>query len=158
MNRTLDRAGIFKAKPIKWDIQASESTQSVAVFIELVILAQYVDGAWASWDDYEQHTTRGWWYIVGKTGAVNQVAVDQLVSSLGWNGNLAFFKADPPEVIVQINVAEDTYNGKTSYKPTWMNHENYSPAPQGVSADSLAKLNAQFGSLLRAAAASTKKK
>lgn len=149
----LDRPGIFKAKPFDWSIQPSDKTKSVAVSIGFLILSQYEDGEWISWEDYEPHVTRGWFYIIGKDGNLNQTAVDQLVKSLDWYGDLKAIKNGlPPDVVVQINVKANEYNGKTTFKAGWMNPENFVPEAFGASDDEVSGLTAQFGSLLRAAA------
>lgn len=153
----LDRPGIFKARPFDWSVQPSATSKAVAVSVGMLVIAQYEDGGWASWEGYEPHQTRGWWYVIGKTGAVNTVAVEQLVKSLGWSGDLKAIRGDAPDVIVQVSVKGEEYNGKTQYKAGWMNPEDFVPEAIGASDDDVSKLSIQFGSLLRAAAASVKK-
>ncbi len=155
----LDRSGTFKARPFDWSIQPSANSKSVAISIGFLITAQYDGGEWQSWEDYEPHQTRGWWYVIGKEGKLNQTAVDQLVKSLGWNGDLrAIRETTPPDVVVQVNVKANEYNGKTTYKAGWMNPEDYVPEFGGASDEDVTKLQAQFGSLLRAAAGAAKPK
>jgi hypothetical protein len=153
----LDRAGIFKARPFDWSVQPSASTKSVAISIGLLIEAQYEDGEWVSWAEYEPHQTRGWWYVIGKNGQINLNAVEQLAKSLGWNGDLKAITGDAPNVVVQVSVKANEYEGKTTYKAGWMNPEDYVPESSGASDEDVSKLSVQFGSLLRAAAASAKK-
>jgi hypothetical protein len=154
----LDRPGIFRAKPFDWSIQPSKETKSVAISIGFLIEAQYENGEWTSWADYEPHTTRGWFYVVGKTGQPNQTAIDQLVKSLNWFGTLKEIQSPPPDVTVQINVKANEYNGKTTFKVAWLNPGDYVPEAPGASDDDVSKLHLQFGSLLRAAAASARPK
>lgn len=149
----LDREGIFKAKPFDWSVQPSNNSKSIAVSVGLLITAQYLDGEWQSWEAYEPHQTRGWWYVIGKDGKCNTTAVDQLVKSMGWNGDLRSVRGAPPDVVVQVNVKANEYNGKTTYKAGWMNPEDYAPEFAGASEDDVDKLQVQYGSLLRAAAA-----
>ena len=152
----LDRAGIFRAKPFDWSIQPSTKSKSIAVSVGLLVLAQYEDGQWTDWAPYEPHQTRGWWYVVGKNGQVNTTAVEQLVKSLGWNGDLKAVTGPVPDVVVQVTVKAEEYNGETNYKAGWMNPEDFVPESSGASEDDVAKLSVQFGSLLRAAAAAAK--
>jgi hypothetical protein len=155
----LDRPGIFKVKPFDWSIQPSDKTKSVAVSIGFLILSQYEDGEWISWEDYEPHVTRGWFYIIGKDGNLNQTAVDQLVKSLDWYGDLKAIKnGPPPDVVVQVTVKPNVYHEKTTFKAEWMNPENFVPGAFGASDDEVNGLTAQFGSLLRAAASAAKPK
>jgi hypothetical protein len=154
----LDRPGIFKARPFDWSVQPSPHTKAVAISVGLLIIAQYDNGEWVSWEECEPHQTRGWWYVVGKTGAINTVAVEQLAKSLGWNGDLKAISGDAPDVVVQVSVKAEEYNGKTQYKAGWMNPENFVPESSGASDEDVSKLSVQFGSLLRAAAAGAKPK
>jgi hypothetical protein len=153
----LDRSGIFKARPFDWSVQPSDKTKSVAISVGLLIIAQYENGEWVSWEGYEPHQTRGWWYVIGKNGQVNTTAVEQLAKSLGWNGDLKAINGDAPDVVVQVSVKAEEFNGKTNYKAGWMNPENFVPENIGASDEDVSKLSIQFGSLLRAAASSVKK-
>jgi hypothetical protein len=153
----LDRAGIFKARPFDWSVQPSASSKSVAISVGLLIEAQYEDGEWTSWAEYEPHQTRGWWYVIGKNGQVNTVAVEQLAKSLGWNGDIKAVGGAVPDVVVQVNVKSEVYNGKTTFKAGWMNPGDYVPDAFGASDEDVSALSVQFGSLLRAAAASVAK-
>ena len=154
----LDRPGIFKARPFDWSVQPSATSKAIAISVGLLIESQYENGEWASWSEYEPHQVRGWWYVIGKNGQVNTVAVEQLAKSLGWDGNLkSIHAAGPPDVVVQITVKANEYEGKTTYKAGWMNPGDHVPESAGASEDDVAKLSVQFGSLLRAAAASVAK-
>jgi len=154
----IDRAGIFKARPFDWSVQPSASSKAIAISIGLLIESQYENGEWLSWAEYEPHTVRGWWYVIGKNGQVNTVAVEQLTKSLGWNGDLKAIRVSgPPDLVVQVKVEANEYNGKTTYKAGWMNPEDFVPDFSGASEDDVAKLSVQFGSLLRAAAAAVAK-
>ena len=161
MNETaalIDRPGIFKARPFNWSIEPSTSSKAVAISVGLLIEAQYENGEWISWSEYEPHQVRGWWYVIGKNGQVNQTAVEQLTKSLGWNGDLkGISNSSPPDVVVQITVQTNVYNEKTSFKAGWMNPGDFVPEFGGASEEDVTKLSVQFGSLLRAAAASVAK-
>jgi hypothetical protein len=154
----LDREGIFRVKPFDWSIQPSGSSKAIAVSVGCVVTAQYDAGEWVSWTEYEPYQVRGWWYVIGKDGRVNQKAVDQLALSLGWDGDLRTIRnSNPPDIEVKVTVKANVYNEKTTYKATWMNPGDYTPEPSGASDEDVSKLVVQFGSLLRAAAAASKK-
>lgn len=151
--KRLEQDGIFKARPLTWDIKEAESG-AVAVSFSFVVLEELVDGEWTSegWDD--EHMFYGDWWIVKKDGTINQGAVEQLAKSLGWNGNLDAIVGDPPQKVVQVNVKPDTYEGVTRYKGSWMNPADYSGGPKnGTDPAAVSGIKARFGSLLRAAAA-----
>ncbi len=155
----LDRAGIFRAKPFHWAVIPSKETKSVAVYVNSLIVSQFDGKEWVSWEESEPHTTGGYWYVIGKDGKINETAVKQLVESGLWDGKLeTVAEFDPPDIIVQLNVKANEWNGKTTYKPAWMNHENFVPNFDGATGDDLKVISNQFGSLLRAVAASIKPK
>ncbi len=150
--RRLDRSGIFRARPLSWSVRTSETSQAVALSIEFLILAQLDGSNWASWTEYEEHRVFGDFYVIKRDGSVNQKMVDQLVSSLGWSGDLRQVGQAAPDVTVQITVKEDAYNGQVRFKADWINPGDYVPQPGSASEGELGTLQARFGSLLRAAA------
>lgn len=166
MNR-LDREGIFKARPISWKVQTSANSKSVGINVEFQIVAQLVEKrtaghgdvvqAWESWDEYEPHNCYGTFWVIGKAGAQNVTAIDQLVVSGLWDGDLKSVLNPVPDVVVQIQVKAEEYQGTTYYKAAWLNPEDHVPGPGGASRGEVEKLSAQFGSLLRAAAAGAKR-
>lgn len=151
MTATLEREGIFKARPVKWAVRKAESG-AVSVNLQLLILAQLDGDDWVSWEAAEDHFVYGDFYVVKKDGKINSAAVERLVGSLGWDGDLRSVFGDPPRVVVQATVKADTYNGVTRYKASWLNPENYVPGSFGESEDDVKQLQARYGSLLRAAA------
>jgi len=151
----LDRPGIFKARPVQWFVRTNENSQSVAVVIEYLITAQLVEGEWQSWENYEPHKCWGNHFVVKRDGKANVRTVQQLAESIGWGGSLKQVTDEmPPDCVVQVNVKANVYEGQTSYRVEWVNPEDYVPTGGGAEPDEVAKLDARFGSLLRAAAGS----
>lgn len=154
--RRLDRAGIFRARPLSWRMRNSDSSQAVAVSMEFLILEQLDGSKWASWSEYEEHNVYGDYYVVKKDGSVNATIVEQLVISLGWSGDLRDLAKAVPDVVVQITVKADEWGGQTRFKAEWLNPGDYVPQSNAASTGSLDAAQARFGSLLRAAAAGAK--
>ena len=154
--RQIDREGIFRAVPREWWIRTTTNSMAIAVSIDSDIVAQFNGADWDDWSGYEQHTVIGDWWVIGKDGGVNLRAVEQLASSIGWDGNLDNLQTRPPRVLVQLVVKPDIYQGKTRYKASWMNPGDFTPR-SGASPEEVTKLSSQFGSLLRAAAAGAAK-
>jgi hypothetical protein len=153
--KTLDRSGIFKARPQGWSIYEAESG-AVAIKMKLLILEELDGTTWTSWADYEEHIVYGDFYVIKKDGAVNSKQVEALVLALGWDGDLRSVIGEPPDCIVQVTVKPDEYKGTTRYKASWVNPEDFTPTPQGESEGDVKKLQSRFGSLLRAAASTVK--
>lgn len=155
----LDREGIFKARPTSWAVKTFPNSRAVAIAIEFVIVAQLDGQEWIDWSGCAPHTVRGDYFVVKKDGTVNAGTAKQLAESMGWEGSLnavASRPMNPPEVVVQITVKAEEYNGKTYHKAGWMNPEHFVPGPSGASEQEVRGLDAQFGSLLKAATASAK--
>lgn len=160
----LDREGIFKVRPLDWRVKPAQSSKSVAIEIDFVVVAQLNGSEWEDWSTYDEVRVRGQYWVVGKNGQPNvgtddkPGAVLQLVQAMDWNGSLSYVARNPaPQCIVQVTVKGEDYEGKTYYKAGWMNPENYTPQPQGAAVEEVDALDAQFGSLLRAAASSKPK-
>ena len=150
--RQIDREGIFRAIPREWWVRTTDNSRAVAVSIDSEIIEQFNGTGWDDWSQYEQYTAIGDWWVIGKDGGVNVTAIEQLASSLGWAGTLDSVRGAPARVIGQLTVKADTYDGKTRYRAAWMNPGDFTPR-SGASSEEVVKLSAQFGSLLRAAAA-----
>lgn len=163
-SQILDRDGIFKAKVTDWAIEKKDDAKSIGVRIGFLITAQYENGEWTSWEDYMPHTIRGWWYPIRKNGQTNASAVEQMVRSMNWNGDLRWFKEAPlDDILVQITVKTESFTGndgqtRSSRKATWMNPADWEPTGGGASDEDIDKLQSQFGSLLKAAASAAKPK
>lgn len=155
MSNRLDREGIFMARAQQWSVRTFETSQAVAINIEFLILGQLnQDGGWDDWRNYDEHTCWGMFFITKKDGTVNAVTVEQLARSLGWSGDLQVVaNTTPPRTPVQITVKGEEYRGTVAYKASWINPKDYTPSPHGASDEEVGRLQARFGSLLRAAAA-----
>jgi hypothetical protein len=150
----LSQAGIFKAVPTAWSVKESDGdSQSVALVIEFLITEEWAEGEWASWAEHEEHTIRGYFYIIKRDGTVNTTQVEALAKALGWAGDLRAVEGPPPDRTVQIVVKDEPYLGQSSYKVKWINPEDHKPGLFGSSPEEVGSLQTRFGSLLRAAAA-----
>ena len=120
------------------------------------LVIEELDGdKWLSWDEAGEYMFWGTWWVVKKDGTVNQSAVEQLKKCLGWNGDLDSIVDPAPDTIVQVSVKEETYEGVTRYKGSWMNPADHTGGgPGSLDPTKKKELKARFGSLLRAAAAS----
>ena len=158
MTIALERAGIFRAKPVSWSVRPAKETASIAIGIEYSIVAQLDGHDWIDWTAYDEHRVSGYHYVVKKDGKPNVNTVQQLAAAIGWGGSLKqVVNGPPPDCIVQITVKENTYNGKTTYRAEWVNPENYVPTGGGADEQEVDQLQARFGSLLQAAASSRPK-
>jgi hypothetical protein len=157
MARQLEHEGVFKATPTAWGLQDSQNTQSVALVVTFKILEKLEGGGWEDWSAYEDQEITGWFYIVKKDGGVNAATVENLVKSIGWDGNLDL-SAGPQDITCQITTANEEYNGKVRLKVQWLNPADFVPGPKTVDPVKAKELQSRYGSQLRAAAAAAKPK
>lgn len=155
--RRLDRVGIFLARPVAMGLQNAKETKAVSVWVEFQITAQQDGTEWTDWSSYEDHSITGYFWIVKKDGTVNERTVANLAEVLDWDGNPETISGDPPDIPVQITVAEETYNGNITLRVQWLNPADYQGGIQSATPEQVKQINAQFGSLLRAAAGAARK-
>ena len=149
---SIDREGIFRANVTAWTLKTNEKTESIAVNVTGTIVSQWDNDEWMDWSGYEDHEVSGDWYIIGKGGNVNQTGIDQLVRSMGWDGNIDSLGGPPPNVVVQITVKADEWRGQVRFRGEWMNPGDYQ-ITGAADPETVAAVQTKYGSLLRAAAA-----
>ena len=150
--KQIDREGIFRVVPREWWIKTPREGSAVAVSFDFDIVEQWSGVGWDDWSQYDQHSVFGDYWVIKRDRTINQGTVEQLATSLGWDGNLESVVGTPPNVVVQVTVKAEVYEGKTRYKAGWMNPGDFAPRA-GASTEEVTKITSQFGSLLRAAAA-----
>lgn len=156
MSTPLNRPGIFKAREESRRVKTFQNSSAVAIAIEFVVLAEKNGDDWTDWSGYEEVRVWGDFFIVKKDGTPSVATVQQLAASLEWSGSLRDL-APRRDLVVQITVKGEDYNGKTYFKASWINPGDYVPVPSGADDQEIGQLEARFGSLLKAAAGSAKK-
>jgi len=157
----IDREGIFKARPTGWSVREPKedsNSQSVGISIEWAIVSQFVASGedWLDWTQYGEYIAQGDHYVVKVDGSVNQTTVDQLVKAGVWDGSLELAEF-PPDVVAQVTVKNEEWQGESRFKVTWVNPGDHVPKARGASPETVTKLKTRYGSLLRAAAGHAKK-
>lgn len=152
----LEREGIFKAKPLTWGVFQADSG-AVGIQMSFLVLAQLDGHEWISWADADDHVVYGTIWVIKKDGSIVAKNVEDMYSALGWEGGMAEVSGPVPDRIVQVTVKAEEYKGKTQFRVAFIAPEDYTPGPQGAAPEDVKKIDARFGSLLRAAAAGAKK-
>lgn len=153
-------AGTFRAFPLAWTVQEStkEDSRSVAIVYRFGISQEW-HGAERGWS--EQWPT-GYYaeffaYVVNREGEIIQGAIDKLAAAGLWDGDWDKLAGPCPQgFFVHVEVGENTYGGKTSYRVDWVNPDAPVPQARGFAPASeklLANLKTRFQQKTRAAAA-----
>jgi hypothetical protein len=139
----LERAGLFKAKPIEWCCKtASTGTPSIEVLFEVVEVRDGTD-----WKPAIPSLVRGSFWPVKKDGTANDKTIETLCNVLGWGGTFAEVADGPPlqKGLVQIEVDGQQYKDKTYYKVSWLRDENAEPSETAVTPEKANRLDAKYG-------------
>jgi hypothetical protein len=151
-----DREGRFKASIVEYGV-AETGPNRLATFICRFSLTQELAGSeWMAVDENLDIT--GYFYLEKRDGSINTVTVDQLKSAFGWDGRdpLWLQDADFSELVVQVKLEFELYEGKPRLKVRYVDAAGATPA--GVPrADEGARraLSTRLGSKLRALAGGT---
>lgn len=165
--KAIDVEGSFRAKVLEWGVgSGKEGGQAVRVAMKGQVVAawNFVEKRWDDWTGFEPRACYADAYIVGNDGGLNVTGIDQLVASIGYDGDLTIFEQPPPDGLhVIVDVRADSYNGKVTHKVRWISPDGHEPGTGGgiarrMDKSSVQELNARLGDQLRAAAAAAKAK
>lgn len=144
----LSNPGRYFAIPEAWAIKAkAEKSPQFAITFRVTSLADGtpVDG---------EKRIVGWFTLINNNGSANEININALKESLGWDGQSfsTLESSDWSGVEVQIVVDEKDYNGKKSLEVKYLNPKEYSGGSRLAKADPQAvqSLDSKYGSLLRA--------
>ena len=95
-------------------------------------------------------------WVVKRDGSINEGAVQALAKAGIWNGDWDAFNEAPPSVNVLVTVEENVYDGRKSYRASWVSPDADEPRQRGgfkpADKSVLASLRARFGGQIRAIA------
>ena len=145
----LEQAGTFRGRITQYGL-SQKTSGAHSVYIEVAIDEVFEDGEWGDWRAYELTVTGDLW-VVKKDGTLNDRQITALCDYAGWDGSFAAvaegrWKPTP----VQVRVQENVYKDETRYRINWINAYDAVPGGGNVSADEAKKLEAKFGSQVRA--------
>ena len=160
MPNPVDRAGTFRGNIVEYGLKEVESG-SVAVTLRVYLTAFWddVNKTWMEWHEYDQEAHGDIW-IVKKDKTLNQNAVNSLIRNAGWDGDIESVQNNKWQPTpVQVVVVEDTYNGETRLKISFINDHDRTPGGLGanMTPEKAKQLQMQFGSSLRALAGNAKR-
>lgn len=156
----VDRIGAFRGRAYEWGLKEYDSG-AVALVVGYEVSAERMpadDGSgyeWTAWPD--GYAVHGYHFIVTKEGKANQNTVEQMVRYLGWDGDVeSVVGGEPPDRLVTFEVEESEYQGKVSYRVSWLHGADWDGGGPGISgavdAAGAKALAGKYGYLLRAAA------
>ena len=123
-----NREGRFKASILEHGV-GETGPNRLATFVCKFALAQELAGSeWIAVD--EELDITGYFYLEKKDGSINTITVDQLKGAFGWDGRdpLWLQDADFSQLIVQVKLEFELYEGKTRLKVRYVDAEDATPA------------------------------
>jgi len=150
----VEREGTFRAMVIAHSVGKTSKT-GLPQFVVEVALSEWYDPRGKEWYSYLEHnaTMRNYMVLVNRDGALNDINYRQIKEAFPqWSGqtfdDLANGAYKGNDIVVQV--AEDTYEGKTSLKIKGLRHCDWVPGLMEADASTVSDLNTRFGHLLRA--------
>ena len=154
-----NETGIYRARPIEWVIEEYEGKQTKALRIKFEIIQRW-DGDGGGGGTWSAEFPGGYVqfhraFIIGKEGNLNERAIRSLTEAGLWDGNFESLAQDPnPHARAIVDVRENEYNGRVSYRIEWVNPDAEKPraagGPRTTDASVLQQLQARFGAQTRA--------
>ena len=151
-----DREGRFKSTILEHGVSET-GPNKLATFVCRFQLSQELIGD--DWEPVDQDfDITGYFYLEKRDGALNTITIDNLKTAFGWDGRDPFWlqDADLSQLIVQVKLAYDTYDGKTRLKVQYVNAENATPTSVPIADDTTRRsIGTRLGSKFRANAGGT---
>lgn len=119
-----NREGRFKATILDHGVAESGPNHLATLVCRYRLVSELSGAEWAPVDDDMEIT--GYHYMEKRDGSVNQTTIDMLKRAFGWDGRDPFWlqDADMGELVVQVSLAAETYNGKTRLKVQYVDAED----------------------------------
>lgn len=156
MGEAVDRTGTFRAEVISYGMKKYDSGSIAVNLVFRLTDWWYVpdegEPGWTEWGNYGQEVF-GSFFVVKKTGDLNQGPIQQLVEHVGWNGNFDSITDGTWEPTpCQVQVKSEVYDGSEQMKASWI--YSYDAVPRSglavLSAEESKSLNAKYGGQIRA--------
>lgn len=133
----MDEEGVFRAKPITWQLKPATdpNSRSVALKIAFKIGARY-DPALRDWVEYPipyEYDAEGWFYVVKRDGTRNERTIETLKNVFGWDGKAISLTGNRymlPEC--SITMAFEDYKGQRQCRIKWLNPAGQIGSDQGA--------------------------
>jgi len=148
----VDREGTFRGKVIDHGVSLTKNgfPQWSAKFVAEEIW-DADEGVWVNWTDMQENELTAYFVMFGKNGET--LNVKQIKAATGWDG-LSFRslnELDLSDTVVQMRVANHTYEGVTKLQADWVDAADAVPGTGVRKLDDteLAKIDAAFAAMLK---------
>jgi hypothetical protein len=118
----VSKAGRYGAKLAAWTVE--ETQGGLPCFtVKFQIVAVWTGSDWQA----EANEITGYFYPVKKDGAPNDTTIEMLMKVLKWDGKsfLSLHEGAHGEVKCQLEVKEETYEGKRKLRVAWLYPASY---------------------------------
>lgn len=131
------REGLFNAYPLSIGCDDTGPNNLATVTVHFGIVEELQKGDLPPTDiTAESLEITGYFYLEKKDGSLNMNAIKSLREAFGWDGLDPFWLQDNGEVLgqkpVQLNLRNETYEGRTSIRVAFLNPYGAEPRSDGV--------------------------
>src|SRR3972149_415329 len=147
----LNQAGVFRGTITEYGLLVQDSGAiALSVRAKIDDAWNHESQGWQDWRGYEVQAAGRLW-IVKKDGTINESQAQSLIKHCGWNGDMTVLSEGWEPTPCSFVVNEEKYEGKTSYRISFINDYNRSPGQVGnVDIEEAKKLQSRFGAQFRA--------
>jgi len=139
----IEQEGHFRCNIVEYALR-KVSSGAVGVYIRCRLLELYDQEDWTEYEA-QGYETDGTIWIVKKNGELIANNVKSLRQFAGWNGNLVSIADDTwKPTRCQVQVTKESYNGKTSFRASFINGWDSTPGARSLRADEAQQLQSKL--------------
>lgn len=147
----IDREGIFKVAAAALTAVEQAESGAVCAVLKFQITDMLVGGQWEDWTSYGYDVYARLYFVKKNNGGLHQPAIENMRDVLGWDGVIESISTGTWQTpACQVTVKNEPYDGKDSYRVSFINPIDYAGGLRSANPDALAKISSLYGSQLLA--------
>jgi len=158
-----DREGSFRGVITEYALQDTQNSKSIGVACKFQV-HEFFNHELEQWEDWRSFDMEGYGttWIIKKDGTLNSSAIESLIKSTGWDGDvLSIIEQRFQPTPCQWSTKAEQYEGNTTFRPNFLAPYDAVPGGPGLRKIDDQKgrsLASQYGAQLRAIAGNAKAK
>lgn len=155
MSDTVQQEGLFRGFILTWGLKEFDSG-SICAKMKVQLTEAMIDGEWVDWSDAGLSVWGDIW-VVGKDGNLNERNCNDLIRSVGWDGDFDTVVKGDLNGLNQFQLrvkCETGRDGVDRYEIAYLREYNYIPCCSKIEDDTVRKIQRKFKGKLAALASS----